>query len=59
MNRYLVGMGEITAAVFVTFAVAGPFVCWYLLDSEVRGLPLRLRTRAEAAAGVETDEHGD
>jgi hypothetical protein len=59
MNIVEVSMGEITAAVFVAFAVLGPFACWYVLDSQTRDLPLRLRVRAEAAAGVETDEQVD
>lgn len=52
-------MGEITAAVFVAFAVVGPFVCWYLFDLKARSLPLQLVTRAESAAGVEREEAAD
>ena len=52
-------MGEITATVFVGMAVAGPFVCWYLLDSEARDLPLRLLVRAQDAAGVDAEERSD
>lgn len=52
-------MGEITAAVFVAFAILGPFACWYVLDVKTRDLPLRLRVRAEAAAGRESDEQAD
>lgn len=52
-------MGEITAAVFVGSAVAGPFVCWYLLDSEARDLPLRLLARVQTAAEVDAEERPD
>lgn len=52
-------MGEITAAVFLTFAVAGPFVCWYLLDSKARALPVRIRAKADNVAQRNADERSD
>ena len=51
-------MGEITAAVFLAFAVVGPFVCWYLLDRRARALPMQVRARAEGVGG-DADENVD
>lgn len=52
-------MGEVTAAVFATLAVGGPFVLWYLLDSHARTLPLRLLTKVEGETRADADDHLD
>lgn len=52
-------MGEVTAVVFGTFAVVGPFVLWYLLDSKVRALPVQLRAKTEGMAQADTEDRAD